>query len=156
MKGYNPEKIKSVFFVFIIGCIFYTPQALSQEGEVSEQKTPEQIELEKAQNEQKIAEAKKLAAEAKLAEETAKKSLKELDLPDSETKGLEGTITASDTAGYMAELLAYESLSDATEKVARSLKDKLGGKQVIISTSFDVGDQFALWNLLDTRADIMM
>jgi hypothetical protein len=119
-------------------------------------KTPEQIELEKEQNKQKIAEAKKAAAEAKLAEETAKKSLKELSYPKSETKGLEGTITASDAAGYVAELLSYESLSNATKKVAKSLEAEIKGKKVIISTSFDVGDQFALWNLLNTRADVMM
>lgn len=40
--------------------------------------------------------------------------------------------------------------------MATSLKAELEGKKVIISTSFDVGDQIALWNLLNTRADVMM
>jgi len=119
-------------------------------------KTPEQIQLDKEENKQKIAEAKKAAAQAKLAEETAKKTLKELSYPKSETKGLEGIITTSDTAGYVAELLSYESLINATKKVAESLKDEIKEKKVIISTSFDVGDQFALWGILNTRADVML
>ena len=106
--------------------------------------TPEELELEAALNRQKI-------AEAELAEATAKQSLQRLVLPDTVTAGLDGSITANDGAGYFSQLLAYQVLDDLTDHIAGTIAAKIDGKDVIVSHSFKLGDQFTLWSIVDAR-----
>ncbi|MFT6046361.1 MAG: hypothetical protein ACI9WC_002067 [Arenicella sp.] len=106
-------------------------------------KTPSELALEVAENAQKI-------AAAELAEAQSKKTLRELNLPKTETKGLEGKFTLNEGAGYYSEIMAYSALQDAVSKVATNINHTCSNK-LIISTDFNIGQQFILWNILSVR-----
>ena len=119
--------------------------AMAQDSEeASTEKTPLEIELEIAKQKQQLAEAKKAEAEALKALAAAK-------LPSTETKGMDGTVTVNDGAGYYAEVLAYNALDDIAETIADDIIQDVKDKPVVILGQVELKEAAALANLLDLK-----
>ena len=73
----------------------------------------------------------------------------------SETKGLEGTVTIDKEAGYYAEILAYKAMEDVAKQIARKLKTKLLNGPLIILGKVDLAAEAALWNILKIKLDVV-
>jgi len=142
VKKFRNVLLVAIFIIGNMGVSVFAQEEGSMSNEVAE-KTEEELAVEKAENEKKI-------AEAKLAEAQAKKSLKNLNLPQSETKGLEGKFTLKEGAGYYSELLAYDALDIASKTIAGQISKSVGDT-LIISQDFNISQQFVLWDIINVR-----
>jgi len=108
--------------------------------------------LKAAEEAQALAEAKKAESEAELAIAQNAKKLKALSFPTSESAGVEGKTTVGEGAGYLAEILVYQSLREASENLVKANK-ALYSNRVVITDDFEIGKQFHLWNVINTRIE---
>lgn len=135
-------------FIFLL-CLFLGGVAMAQESNSEKQsETKEKTELEKKVE---IAQQKQQLAEAKKAEAEALRAVAEAKLPVTETKGLEGTVTVSEGAGYYAEILAYEAVEDAADEIAKRINENFSTGPLIILGQVDLAEEAALWNLLKIK-----
>jgi len=110
-------------------------------------KTEIEIQIEQAENEKKLLTLQKEIAEAK-------KAIREVDLPETKTIGLEGAIKVNKGAGYYAELLAYKSLDQLSAALSKDLADVLTDK-VILTDNFELSNQSARWDIISAALDDM-
>jgi hypothetical protein len=110
-------------------------------------------ELERAKLEKELAEARQAVAVAERAEFDAQ-------LPKTQTKGPEGSVTLQAGAGYFSEILAYRTLSETSQYVADLIDTKLTDSTnpnnltkftVILTDQFDLSVNDALWQLIDVK-----
>lgn len=102
---------------------------------------PLEEELARLDLEKKIAERKKEIAEAEQATREAK-------LPETDTEGLEGTVTLQDGAGYYSEILAYRTLSKTSDNLADKVRKSLENETVVLTDEFDLSQNAALWEII--------
>ena len=95
--------------------------ANAQEPATSE-KDPRLVEAELRAN---IAEQEKKAAEAEQAVAVARRAKAIAVFPATETAGVDGSVSVSESAGYFAEVLAYDSLDAATETIAQDVSSAI-------------------------------
>ena len=123
-------------------------ESKSETNRETEEKTTLEKKVEEAKLKQQLAEAKKAEAEAL-------KAAREAKLPSTETKGLTGTVTVNQGAGYFAEILAYEAVEDAAEEIANKVVKRLNGGSLIILGQHDLSQEAALWNLLKIKLEVV-
>ncbi len=149
-KNANLRLISALIFIYslFIGGVTMAQNVKSEVQAEIKEKTQLEKEVE-------IAKQKKELAEAQKAEAEALKAAAEAKLPSTETKGLSGTVTINQGAGYYAEILAYEAMNDCAEEIAKKVKDKLGSQNdtLIIIGQTDLTEQAALYSLLKLKID---
>lgn len=110
-----------------------------------------QREIQRAKLEEELAKARKEAAEANRA-------AFEAQLPKTQTKGAEGSVTLQAGAGYYSEILAYRTLRSTAKEIADGVAPKpveLEGagaaRTIILTDHFDLAANDALWQLIDLK-----
>ncbi len=104
------------------------------------------IEIAQAKKEKELATFRKEIAEAEKARRAAA-------LPTTSNKGLEGTVTVKDGAGYYAEVLAYKALDNLSAKLANDIAGKIIKKEVILTDNFELSSQAVHWDIIRSTLD---
>ncbi|MGB0513247.1 MAG: hypothetical protein ACPGJE_00235 [Wenzhouxiangellaceae bacterium] len=74
-------------------------------------------------------------------------------LPETDTTGAEGTIEIDDKAGYYAEIVSYETLTDAATSIVAAARTKLGENRpaIILVDQSSLTKDEQLWRIIKRR-----
>lgn len=134
-----------------IGGLALVSDAVAQETPAQQTLNPE---LAEAQLQAMLAQARRDAALARQAEAEANRARVAALLPGSDTEGIEGDITVSQGAGYYAEVLAYDALSNSSQVIAAKIKAAMGADTRVLfveATSFQA--DVARYNFIESELD---
>ena len=127
------------------GLLMTAPVAKAQTTDEDTQTTVEETDptIKALNREKEIAELKKAIAEAEKSTLGAK-------LPETEGSGVTGSVTFGEGSGYFAELLAYESMLSAAERIGELIGTG-GDKKILLVVDEDLALQSQLWEIANTR-----
>jgi len=136
-------------FTLVLGALLMTaPVAKAQTSDDDTQTNAEEKDptIEALERQQKIAELKQKIAEAEKATVAAK-------LPTTEGSGVGGDVTFGEGSGYFAELLAYQSMLVAADRIGDRIGSPDGDKEVLLVVDEDLALQSQLWEIAKTRLE---
>lgn len=98
------------------------------------------------------AEKEKKLEEAIRDKMKAQKEQLEAKLPSTEGKGLKGSVKLNEGSGYYAEILSYQTLKNAADKITEDICDSATNCDAIVVTDrFDLAQSAALWQIIDVK-----
>lgn len=97
--------------------------------------------------------------QAKLAAEKARIEYALLGVPQSDTKGVDGSVKVENAGGYYADILAFDAMSEISKSIACAVKvttsteasNTSGLSKIVLTDTLNYGPATVLYTVLETR-----